>query len=262
MPKPNGRCAFCGGQGLTKEHIYPRWARSYFPNTGSKDSKHDVTRSVGGQLVRGVGKLGRSGSLYSQRLRIVCATCNNGWMSVLQNSSKDLLIQLFKGEKLTLEPDEQAQLARWVVMYFMVAEFADPPTMASSPEEREALVGGALHADRHVYTARLASEASGRRGFWHSICRVVRGETQRTISIDTVPLAKLLLHSVLVPPEFSFDSQAYGDSLGLTQIWPNRGETVLLAAELDAFAIENCARRLRAELLVAGGVKDEGSDRL
>jgi hypothetical protein len=29
MPQQFGRCIFCGGRGLTKEHVWPKWLRRH-----------------------------------------------------------------------------------------------------------------------------------------------------------------------------------------------------------------------------------------
>lgn len=67
----------------------------------------------------------QSGDPQSGRIRCVCKSCNNHWMSILQNETKPILIPLLKGEKCSLTKKAQATLAAWCAMFTMVAEFKD-----------------------------------------------------------------------------------------------------------------------------------------
>lgn len=67
----------------------------------------------------------RSGEPQSGRLRVVCASCNNGWMSDLQQEAKPHLLPLIKGETYLLHRNAQKTLAAWIAMFAMVAEHVD-----------------------------------------------------------------------------------------------------------------------------------------
>jgi hypothetical protein len=55
------------------------------------------------------------GSMFSQKLRIVCAQCNNVWMSGMESKAKPYLMDMFRGggRKIPLDQDAQLVLARW-----------------------------------------------------------------------------------------------------------------------------------------------------
>jgi hypothetical protein len=82
------------------------------------------------------GRLTRPGDTQSQRIRVVCKNCNNGWMSRLQQESKPLLVPFFEGRWPDIHRKTQGTLAAWATMFTMVLEFADTTTRFTTQEER------------------------------------------------------------------------------------------------------------------------------
>jgi hypothetical protein len=60
------------------------------------------------------------------QVRFVCARCNNGWMSQLENRVKPLVEVLFDEESVTLDSSDQTALAAWSVKNAMVFEALGP----------------------------------------------------------------------------------------------------------------------------------------
>ena len=118
-----GRCIFCGNGKLTAEHFWPEWASSLLPN-GRELSYYDFAskfdRTTGRVDVTKNYK--RQGSVTTKRLRVVCAPCNNGWMSQLESGAKPILSPMAKGAKLAITPEMQEKLATWIALKVMVAE--------------------------------------------------------------------------------------------------------------------------------------------
>ena len=107
---------------ITKEHVWPDWLGPHLPNDMLN---HEVYSELilPTETLTTVTK--RSGGPQSARVRHVCQACNNGWMSVLQNDAKPILIPLLQGGRISLFKNERLILARWIVMFCMVAEFMD-----------------------------------------------------------------------------------------------------------------------------------------
>jgi hypothetical protein len=122
VAKPQGKCIFCDGCGLTKEHVWADWLKPYLP-------KNVVNHQISRETIFPARSFHdvqlRSGSVQSGRLRIVCLSCNTGWMSVLQNNTKPILMPLILGHEFTLTRRAQTTLAAWIAMFSMVAEFID-----------------------------------------------------------------------------------------------------------------------------------------
>jgi hypothetical protein len=60
--------------------------------------------------------------LRTKKVRVVCAGCNNGWMSALENVVKPILTALITSQPCALTPNDLDVLARWVALKAMVAE--------------------------------------------------------------------------------------------------------------------------------------------
>lgn len=82
------------------------------------------------------GTLNLKGDFRSHKLRVVCAPCNNGWMSVLQSDARPVLEPIIRGAKRKLSADEVRVLAAWVTMFVMVYEFSDPEVIGISEAQR------------------------------------------------------------------------------------------------------------------------------
>ena len=81
-------------------------------------------------------------SLKQPELRVkrVCRTCNNGWMSRLENDVKPQLQPLFAGQTHTISYPAQATLSLWAVKTAMALEGVDTPdTFCYAQEERNQL---------------------------------------------------------------------------------------------------------------------------
>lgn len=75
---------------------------------------------------RGESPLGTwSAHQANLRIRCVCKTCNNGWMSRLENHVKPIVLGLIEDKLKLIASDEQSILALWAVKNAMVWENLD-----------------------------------------------------------------------------------------------------------------------------------------
>ena len=84
-------------------------------------------------------QLKRQGHLVTTKFRIVCRTCNSGWMSELENEAKPLLIKVLNSDQLLLNEFDQKVLARWTAMKVIVDEHAESDIYVTPQEDRELL---------------------------------------------------------------------------------------------------------------------------
>jgi hypothetical protein len=127
---PPRLCIFCGGTPISKEHVFAEWMHPYLPDTKDprKKGRHVLSatrRSFDGKVSfvePSSGQLDRPGDLKSKSLKIVCESCNNRWMSVLQKVAKPVLLPFILGKWVKMNPAEQRILAAWITMFTMVAE--------------------------------------------------------------------------------------------------------------------------------------------
>ena len=137
MARASKHCIFCGSQPTTREHVWADWLKQYIPKTSVNYSYLSATshKTHTEYTRKTVG-----GDLRSRRLQVVCQPCNNGWMSLLQERAKPLLLPLLKGEITVFDVNQQQVLAAWISMFVMVAEHFDPNKVVSPLPERQILM--------------------------------------------------------------------------------------------------------------------------
>jgi hypothetical protein len=132
-------CIFCGGTPVTEEHPWPKWLKKAMQRPSVPNSIYHAGHAIYGPAgQRGISERFRSqsGAISSHGLQVVCAKCNNEWMSDLQNQAKPLLVPLIRGKVPILTNEHHSILTTWAIMFTMVIEFADVGTIATSQKER------------------------------------------------------------------------------------------------------------------------------
>ncbi len=132
-------CVFCGSAARkTREHIWGDWLKGYVRHDLKKHGMvyHDIDRPGHMQVSSRI----RAGDPLNAQVKIVCAVCNNGWLSRIQNDAKPYLVRLVRGERTLLGRDAQMKVATWITMATMTAEFLtySPRQVAITAEERRA----------------------------------------------------------------------------------------------------------------------------
>lgn len=95
----------------------------------------------------------------------VCAECNSGWMSTLENGCKPLLTELLHGREVKLSRDEQRTLCIWVTKTVMVMAFLGSSTRApyfTADERKQFTFAPAPAKGTVVFLAGYV----GRHAFW------------------------------------------------------------------------------------------------
>lgn len=139
--KPSGRlCLFCGRQGdLTKEHLLPQWLwRDY------GDPEQDVSgieegpfgyqedRDRGRGYDSMVPRFDRPSIHPAARtVRLVCAECNNGWMSRLELDFRSILRELIARRHWRLSPSDIRIARRWFQKTALMLERYDSKALMS-----------------------------------------------------------------------------------------------------------------------------------
>ncbi len=142
IQKVPGRCLFCGGNGLSKEHFWPQWASDLLgPRATGAAYVEDfsVRTSKTGTTLSNTRKQ-RPGHVVTKKLRIVCAKCNNEWMSVLESSVKPFVAPMMRGESLSLGGELQHLFVQWVSLKLLVAEQNRPAESIWGQGDRDAFL--------------------------------------------------------------------------------------------------------------------------
>ena len=118
------RCIFCGAAGpLTREHIYPQWLRE-LPGPrelhGSRLVEQPILRNktispdrfgFPVTLTFEVGKVNPKAS--DLQIKMLCESCNSGWLGSLEGSVKPLVLQLLDDSDTELTVQQWALIAAW-----------------------------------------------------------------------------------------------------------------------------------------------------
>jgi hypothetical protein len=122
---------------LTKEHFWPDWAGELLGTTNTVNRMEELwARSPlsGGRLL---ARKERPGPTHKKKIRKVCRTCNNGWMSALEDDCKPILTPLILDQSYVMDARSQRLLARWIMLKVFIGEWNDPENVVSTPEMRE-----------------------------------------------------------------------------------------------------------------------------
>jgi hypothetical protein len=112
------KCIFCGNKGdLSNEHIFPQWLLQEF--NISKSKLHMVHNNFGVNLSE------RKLTFNNFVNGLVCKTCNNGWMSQLEDRVKTTLISLmnFELESIEMLKKNHKDIAKWAIKTAMVLNY-------------------------------------------------------------------------------------------------------------------------------------------
>src|SRR5689334_17206096 len=99
-------CAFCGStEPLTREHVFGQWVSKIGLDLSSV--RHGAGPLNG--LPRDMGEQ----PPYWRTVKDFCASCNNGWMSRLEDAARRALSSLILGKPGTISTEDQPVIVMW-----------------------------------------------------------------------------------------------------------------------------------------------------
>jgi len=176
MSKIPKQCIFCGGFGVTKEHVIPPWIGRALDGT----STHRVAISMDinlRELTLSTGTPPRTlqGHIFTRKVRGVCRSCNEGWLSRLEQHVRPMLVPLIADQQVVLTVDDQRTLACWVATTAMVNQFFSPTYVVTPHEERRYLMSRGFPPDNWaIFAAPLCGEK------WSTMIQSEAGTLGRT----------------------------------------------------------------------------------
>jgi hypothetical protein len=102
-------CIFCEqDRKRSREDVFPKWLHPLFPLLGEAEYlRRLVTPSSDDEHRR------PASGVFDVIVRDICTTCNNGWMSQLEQQVKPILTPMLLDQQRTLTAPEQHTLATW-----------------------------------------------------------------------------------------------------------------------------------------------------
>lgn len=133
-------CIFCGTRGgISKEHFWPQWLAAHLTPANPNLHVSELHLSEGKQPPRLERRSERPGGVHTKKIRAVCATCNNGWMSTLESKVKPVILGLLDRSGTVLSSESTANLALWVAVKSIVGEYAIEGTALTTAADRSAM---------------------------------------------------------------------------------------------------------------------------
>lgn len=143
MKQHRGNCIFCNEPNkLSRQHVWPDWLKKIFPHPEKSNTTFLRTFATPGKdnhLFVHSSVDERPGYILARKYRKVCVTCNNVWISQLEEKVKPNVEKLILGSKVILEADELISLAVWASIITIMAEFTLPEGRAISNRAISAL---------------------------------------------------------------------------------------------------------------------------
>lgn len=104
------QCLFCDNAANSREHVWPEWVLNRL-------NVRDEIRH----------KMGNDSELLlpnpAQKVKAVCKTCNEGWMSNLEQNNIPLIGNLMQDIAFSLNGLQQYHIATWAVKMSMIGDF-------------------------------------------------------------------------------------------------------------------------------------------
>lgn len=186
--RKTGTCIYCGKyRKFSGEHIFPNWLSAQYPRRSLK-TLHHLNRpenyKVGEKSkIHGVTEF-RQGDPYIEKVWNVCAPCNNGWMSKLQNEAKPLIKIFAEGGWTNLSETECKLLARWATMVSINFQ-CHARLLNATKYQRTTLMEGSMPSGWKISIGSMITTEDAGHSFHRSIQVPTQIEEGKNLLIDS-----------------------------------------------------------------------------
>lgn len=120
------QCLFCPNTDLSKTHIWPSWLNKLLNKRYNYTMDITTERSFhfgyGAPVPQTRVEKVRQGTIFTQKPRLVCETCNTGWMKKFEDEMLKFSLPIFTGEKsITLNQDQIGIMNGWLSLITILA---------------------------------------------------------------------------------------------------------------------------------------------
>ncbi|NYH51368.1 hypothetical protein HNR06_000957 [Nocardiopsis arvandica] len=231
-------CVFCHGEGgMSREHVLPAWMSREFTEIAGSSARFLSLEQHADPVDRGAYtirhpylRLRDNQRPFSRRAKVVCKSCNNGWMSRLEAKVRPTLAKVVRGSCIALGTEGQTALAAWLLKT-MLMEYKAPsagpraqqPPMVPQVDYTRFYNERAPSSEMRVALATMQPPREGPRlVFYDSAIDQMRSENGKTGYCATLRLGYFVAQLLRIPdgvPEETFAS-VLEPPLHLVQLWP------------------------------------------
>lgn len=115
-----GTCIFCKRSPpevkMTGEHIWSDWLKNILPSHHFRTESSSGIYDKHGRLLPEKKDVKRPGAVHRRQTKVVCKSCNGGWMKAIVDCAKPFAEKLIKGEPVSLDFAAQTALANWMAL--------------------------------------------------------------------------------------------------------------------------------------------------
>lgn len=234
-----GKCMFCAGPGLTEEHIWPVWSHNLLLSITGRHPLNISHYVVGRKKeIETNTRKHRQGPLINKRLRVVCGSCNGGWMGRLEERAKPILLPLIQGDVGELDAGNQEILAQWLILKTMICEQnRKNEVVFTGQQRREFMDRGCIPQQVRILIGRnspgrwlSAFNRSSAYLLWSPDAKPVSHVMTADKNVQTTAIGIGQLFSyVVVSNSAGFDlGSLFTFSDKLIQLWPGAGKKILV----------------------------------
>ena len=209
---------------MSGQHVFPDRLKHVIPRVhGTRQyGTYDHIRR-GGKTVSEVRKTKENqGSMGTSRVRRVCKSCNSGWLNTMEQACFPVVEQMIRGEKLSLDPNDQKKLVRIATSISIVSEWISRHYISTTQEERTHFYQTQEPPPGwHVFVGRNASNLVTPFCLSDGIRPVEKGvDGPKHMATYTMAMGVVFLHVIAVSTDDFLDVDMYADKLGLAAVCP------------------------------------------
>ena len=229
--KSHGKCIFCGGGGLTKQHVWPDWLKNVLLRDSTEHMQfftHYYPVAPNFMFIQPDIHF-RQGHPGVRKIRNVCNKCNSGWMSKLEIEAKSILSSMILGERIILNTQAQVTISAWSVMISIIAEFTDQSTAAIPGLDRQKFFNTQLPPEGwKIWIGRYKGIQWKQRFRHHGMLvvpktQIMTDKTACNTQFSTFVMGELLIHAIssALSEELNFADLDFTGKLNQMRcIWP------------------------------------------
>lgn len=200
MMKETRSCMFCDRPATTKEDAWPLWLVRRFPGSvgvtveaDRKETGHAEWRQFG----------------HFAKTRFACKSCNNGWMSDLENVAKPIIEALLSNDPFVPDAHQRELAARWTLKTAMVFEAVGGRGWFYGSEERATVRSGIIPTGYMAFWAARCIHLPGAYSAANNMFENAELSTSGTHGhVTTLAIGTLALQVITVRPSIAVPANA------------------------------------------------------
>lgn len=242
LPRMARSCVFCGGSGLTREHVIPRWLSNVLPEQARYRGQDQATVLLRPEhTVDGPHHREMVETFNAMTVKAVCGPCNNGFMNDLEAEARPLLSAMIRGSlALPLAAEATTVIAAWAVKTSLMAQLTGSEPAVFPQVYREFYDTGRPTSECMVWAAAVDDEDWALRAECRGMLYALDGQSANlddppNILSVTIGLGALLLHTIIDPvlANSTWNLLTYTFHGALVPLWPDPHPTTWPPRVLD-----------------------------